>query len=94
MERLLNKERDHIGSALDSQQEDVVNLNNDLNALTNDYNHINLSKSNLEYEINLYKRLVESQMKEKTPANILTIQDDKPLKPIEPENEIQSEAEK
>jgi hypothetical protein len=37
-------------------------LNEELNALTNDYNHINVNKATLEYEINVYKRLLDSQL--------------------------------
>jgi hypothetical protein len=37
-------------------------LNDELLALTNDYNHINVNKATLEYEINVYKRLLDSQL--------------------------------
>lgn len=39
-----------------------------------------MSKSNLEYEINIYKRLLDSQLKKDEPKGVLTLKDDKPLK--------------
>lgn len=37
-------------------------LNDNLDQLLNDYNHINTSKASLEYELQVYKRLLDSQL--------------------------------
>lgn len=37
-------------------------LNDNIDQLLEDYNHINTSKASLEYELNVYKRLLDSQL--------------------------------
>jgi chromosome segregation ATPase len=54
--------RAHVNETLDAQNVEVKRLNEELQALTNDYNHINVNKATLEYEINVYKRLLDSQL--------------------------------
>jgi hypothetical protein len=51
-----------VNETLEAQQNEVKRLNEELLALTNDYNHINVNKATLEYEINVYKRLLDSQL--------------------------------
>ena len=81
IERLLNRQREKDNMNIETQQEDVKQLNKELNALTNDYNDINVNKATLEYEINVYKRLLDSQLKIKDdgPTNVMTFKDDRPL---------------
>ena len=62
---------------MDRQQIEVGVLAGDLNALTNDYNTINASKNNLEYEINIYKRLLDSQLKKEDIASAVAGKDEK-----------------
>jgi chromosome segregation ATPase len=62
VEEHVDMERAHVNDTLEAQNQEVKRLNEELNALTNDYNHINVNKATLEYEINVYKRLLDSQL--------------------------------
>lgn len=62
VEEHVDMERAHVNDTLEAQNCEVKRLNEELNALTNDYNHINVNKATLEYEINVYKRLLDSQL--------------------------------
>lgn len=62
VEEHVDMERAHINDTLEAQNQEVRRLNEELGALTNDYNHINVNKATLEYEINVYKRLLDSQL--------------------------------
>lgn len=62
VEEHVDMERAHVNDTLEAQNNEVKRLNEELNALTNDYNHINVNKATLEYEINVYKRLLDSQL--------------------------------
>ena len=62
VEEHVDMERAHVNETLEVQQNEVKRLNEELMALTNDYNHINVNKATLEYEINVYKRLLDSQL--------------------------------
>lgn len=88
-ECLLNMEREKASVSIDTKQEEVKHLNEELNSLTNDYNDINVNKATLEYEINVYKRLLDSQLKIKddTPPNVVTLKDDRPLVTDQPKRD-------
>lgn len=62
VEEHVDMERAHVNDTLEAQNQEVKRLNEELGALTNDYNHINVNKATLEYEINVYKRLLDSQL--------------------------------
>lgn len=62
VEEHVDMERAHVNDTLDAQNTEVKRLNEELQALQNDYNHINVNKATLEYEINVYKRLLDSQL--------------------------------
>jgi hypothetical protein len=62
VEEHVDMERAHVNDTLEAQNCEVKRLNEELMALTNDYNHINVNKATLEYEINVYKRLLDSQL--------------------------------
>lgn len=62
VEEHVDMERAHVNDTLEAQNNEVKRLNEELQALTNDYNHINVNKATLEYEINVYKRLLDSQL--------------------------------
>lgn len=62
VEEHVDMERAHVNDTLEAQNTEVKRLNEELQALTNDYNHINVNKATLEYEINVYKRLLDSQL--------------------------------
>ncbi len=68
-----------VSESLEKKQVEVGQINEELIALTNDYNHINVNKESLEYEISVYKRLVESQLSGGV-SSVVTIKDEKPLK--------------
>lgn len=62
VEEHVDMERAQVNDTLEAQNQEVRRLNEELGALTNDYNHINVNKATLEYEINVYKRLLDSQL--------------------------------
>lgn len=62
VEEHVDMERAHVNDTLEAQNQEVKRLNEELGALTNDYNHIKVNKATLEYEINVYKRLLDSQL--------------------------------
>ncbi len=79
VEKLVDLEREQVSESLEKKQVEVGQINEELIALTNDYNHINVNKESLEYEISVYKRLVESQLSGGV-SSVVTIKDEKPLK--------------
>jgi len=81
VEESVDLERAHINDTLESQEEEVRRLNAELEALTNDCNHINVNKATLEYEINVYKRLLDSQLDrygKKVVENVVIVPEKKP----------------
>jgi hypothetical protein len=58
----LEIERNQLNEHLERQNEEVAALTHNLDALLNDYNHINANKATLEYEMQVYKRLLDSQL--------------------------------
>jgi hypothetical protein len=62
IEEHLEKERVHNQETMERQNEEVHALNQNLEQLLNDYNHINANKATLEYEMQVYKRLLDSQL--------------------------------
>lgn len=60
LEKCLNAEHARIQDTLEAKEMEVKKLNDDLAALTSDCNHVNMNKATLEYEINVYKRLLDS----------------------------------
>jgi len=61
LEKFIDLERNRIMDTLEAQEREVDRLKAELVNLTNDVNHVNSNKSTLEYEINIYKRLLNSQ---------------------------------
>lgn len=62
MEEHLESERSHLNETLNDQSVEIKRLNDELANLLNDYNHINTNKATLEYEMQVYKRLLDSQL--------------------------------
>jgi len=74
VEQHVDLERIFVNETLEVQQVEVKRLNEEIAALTNDYNHLNVNKATLEYEINVYKRLLDSQLpKFVEPAPVVVI---------------------
>ncbi len=61
IEKHVEVERSNLNETLNLQNNEITKLNEDLGLLLNDYNHINANKANLEYEMQVYKRLLDSQ---------------------------------
>ena len=61
IEKHVEVERSNLNETLNLQNNEIAKLNEDLTLLLNDYNHINANKANLEYEMQVYKRLLDSQ---------------------------------
>lgn len=76
VEEHVDLERAQVNETLEAQNNEVKRLNEELQALTNDYNHINVNKATLEYEINVYKRLLDSQLDRfgKQPVETVVVQ--------------------
>lgn len=55
-------ERMHLNDTLNDQNNETKRLNVELTNLLNDYNHLNANKATLEYEMQVYKRLLDSQL--------------------------------
>jgi len=55
-------ERMHLNDTLAEQNNETKRLNVELTNLLNDYNHLNANKATLEYEMQVYKRLLDSQL--------------------------------
>jgi chromosome segregation ATPase len=55
-------EKNRIQERMEQQANEHVKANDDLSNLLNDYNHLNSNKASLEYEIQVYKRLLDSQL--------------------------------
>ena len=58
----LENERLNLSETLSAQSLEKDKLSADLDGLLNDYNHVNANKATLEYEIQVYKRLLDSQL--------------------------------
>lgn len=71
LEENVDMERQNINSTLESQEDEVRRLHSELEALTNDCNHVNVNKATLEYEINVYKRLLDSQLDQLTSRKVV-----------------------
>lgn len=67
LEHHIEDTRVNLNDTLDKQDNEIKNLNDDLGNLLDDYNHINSHKANLEYEIGVYKRLLDSQLQRFVP---------------------------
>jgi len=61
LEKFIDLERNRIMDTLEAQEHEVERLKTELASLTSDVNHVNANKATLEYEINIYKRLLNSQ---------------------------------
>jgi len=81
VEEHVDLERTFVNETLDVQQVEIKRLNDELLTLTNDYNHLNVNKATLEYEINVYKRLLDSQLDRF--GNVVEIVVPKPAPPPE-----------
>lgn len=55
-------ERAHIAETLNNQDVECKKLNEEIAHLMDDTNHINANKATLEYEMQVYKRLLDSQL--------------------------------
>lgn len=62
LEEHVEVERVRLNQKLDLQNEEIKNLNDNLDHLVEDYNHITANKASLEYEMQVYKRLLDSQL--------------------------------
>jgi intermediate filament protein if len=62
IEKHTESERASLNETLQMQTAEVSKLGEDMANLLNDYNHINSNKANLEYEMQVYKRLLDSQL--------------------------------
>jgi chromosome segregation ATPase len=89
VEEHVDMERAHVNDTLEAQNQEVRRLNEELGALTNDYNHINVNKATLEYEINVYKRLLDSQLDRfaKVPEPVVVVP-----KPVAVESNVTNES--
>jgi hypothetical protein len=61
VEQHVEVERSRLNETLNAQNDEAQRLNDDLTALLNDYNTISTNKASLEYEMQVYKRLLDSQ---------------------------------
>ncbi len=61
VEQHVEVERSRLNETLSAQNDEAQRLNDDLNTLLNDYNAISTNKASLEYEMQVYKRLLDSQ---------------------------------
>ncbi len=86
LEIKLDLERDRISENLNEKQKEVGTINENLIGLTNDYNHINMHKKSLDYEMSVYKRLIDSQLTGGM-TGVVTIKDDKALKQSKQESD-------
>ena len=71
----LEAERGQVNDTLEAKQKVAKQINTELDALTDDFNHINVNKATLEYEISVYKRLLNSQHAQYAEKNIITSQE-------------------
>lgn len=62
LENHIENSRSNLNETLEKQEIEIRNLNEDMKVLMDDYNHINCHKANLEYEMHVYKRLLDSQI--------------------------------
>jgi intermediate filament protein if len=62
IEEHVDGEKIKINETLKDKSDELEDLNNNVSNLLNDYNHLDKTKSSLEYEIQVYKRLLESQL--------------------------------
>lgn len=62
LENHVENARVDLTDTLDKQDNEIKNLNDEMKNLLDDYNHINTHKNNLEYEMHVYKRLLDSQL--------------------------------
>ncbi|CAF0833174.1 unnamed protein product [Brachionus calyciflorus] len=69
LEQHVDSARNHMNETLEKQDNEIKNLNDDLGNLIDDYNNINSHKASLEYEIQVYKRLLDSQLERFAPTN-------------------------
>lgn len=60
LEEHLELDRLHLNDFLDEKKDETTRLNESLTNLLNDYNHLNSNKTTLEYELQVYKRLLEA----------------------------------
>lgn len=60
LEEHLDIERAHLNHRLDEKKSETIELNEKVTNLLNDYNHLNSNKAQLEYEMQVYKRLLEA----------------------------------
>ena len=78
VEDRLDAERGKVNDTLEAKQKVAKQLNTELDALTDDFNHINVNKATLEYEISVYKRLLNSQHAQYAEKNIIPSQESPP----------------
>lgn len=62
MEEHVEVERSNINLIIEKQNEEIKTISDGLDNLVEDYNHINAHKASLEYEMQVYKRLLDSQL--------------------------------
>lgn len=62
LENHIENSRSNLNVTLEKQDMEIGHLNDEMKTLMDDYNHINCHKANLEYEMHVYKRLLDSQI--------------------------------
>ena len=60
LEEHLDIERIHCAKVLDEKRTESVGLDSEITNLLSDYNHLNSNKAALEYEMQVYKRLLDA----------------------------------
>ena len=61
-ENVIENEKLSLNETLYAQERDKDKMNDDLDQLLNDYNHLNANKRSLENEIQVYKNLLKTQV--------------------------------
>lgn len=83
-ENHIEQERLNVSETIGAQNLEKDKLGGDLDSLLNDYNILNANKATLEYEIQVYKRLLDSQLDRMTPTHVTVIQTPPPVAPKPP----------
>ena len=80
-ENVIENEKLSLNETLYAQDKEKDKLNDDLDSLVNDYNHLNATKRSLEKEIQVYKNLLNTQLETHVPIQCVstTIQSVQPV---------------
>ena len=92
----IENERLNLNETLSAQGLEKEKLASDLDGLLNDYNHLNANKATLEYEIQVYKRLLDSQLDRivsETVVNVATNAPKAAATPVTPKKVVPNKVE-